>query len=340
LDEKHNDNHHHRRKSKDVINCTQQEWEHAKWVWKVSVATTVTVIDHLVWTHFIEANSFVIVTRETLSIDHPLRYFLKPFTFRIIAINYKASTNLVAERGPVHRAWGFPYDELTRVLQYSQKAYKYDKISNKIDPKMKQLLNDNEYPFIYDVERYFNIINTLVNSYFNIFYPINEPDIFENDEEIRTFYQHICIRLGINHIYTREKLIEIMVNLIIAVTGFHEHVGVVIDYLLQVDFMGTKLYKNATCANMQSYAQSLGVAILTGLRQPMLLEVDYSQFYSDWKNDTKHKYYNCYKPVVQLFDSFKQSCYNLSDEINNNNKTRIQAMNSFNPRNLETSVSI
>ena len=55
-----------------------KQWQHAKWAWKVTVMVHITLIDHLVNTHFIDSNSLVKNSIKYLSHTHKLRVFIKP----------------------------------------------------------------------------------------------------------------------------------------------------------------------------------------------------------------------------------------------------------------------
>lgn len=55
------------------------EWEYVKFVFRSSLFTLVTLVDHLYGMHLLEANSAVLAVRRSLSTAHPLRRFLSPF---------------------------------------------------------------------------------------------------------------------------------------------------------------------------------------------------------------------------------------------------------------------
>ena len=70
-------------------------WTYAKFRWRSSLFTLVTLVDHLYGVHLQVANAVAIASREQLSPGNPLRRFLTPFTFRTITINNNARNNLV-----------------------------------------------------------------------------------------------------------------------------------------------------------------------------------------------------------------------------------------------------
>jgi hypothetical protein len=98
------------RAAKEDINPEDNEydaWRHAMWAWRVSGLAMVTVSDHLVNVHMVAANAMVRASRTYLPIDHPLRAFLKIFTYRTVSINHKAYLTLTMRNGVINRNWAF-----------------------------------------------------------------------------------------------------------------------------------------------------------------------------------------------------------------------------------------
>ena len=69
-------------------------WTHAKFAFRSSLLTGVTLKDHLAATHLTIAATLVSASRDHLPATHPLRRLLKPFTYRTIAVNRAAGTLL------------------------------------------------------------------------------------------------------------------------------------------------------------------------------------------------------------------------------------------------------
>lgn len=69
-------------------------WTYAKFMWRSSVITLATIQDHLLIAHLIEANTLANTSKQFLPATHPLRIFLKPFTYRAININNSAAISL------------------------------------------------------------------------------------------------------------------------------------------------------------------------------------------------------------------------------------------------------
>ncbi|CAE7702595.1 cel6A, partial [Symbiodinium pilosum] len=58
------------------------DWERAKFRFRSTVFSLVTLVDHLYDMHLQQANLFVTAMREQMSEEHPIRRFMTPFTYR------------------------------------------------------------------------------------------------------------------------------------------------------------------------------------------------------------------------------------------------------------------
>jgi hypothetical protein len=321
-----------------LIKKGEQYWEHAKYVWRSTFFAYVTISDHLIVTHMIEANAFVTASRKCLAIDHPLRIFIKPFTYHTVSVNYQAAMSLVNERGLVHRIWAFDYDEFLKVCDYISMNYKFrilpDFISKTMYPSEKNGSEeewDKVYPIYHDLTEFWKIIQNYVTSFFRINYNVTvDNDDLPNDSSIREFINEICKQLGIPGITSLKIFINVLSQLIASSTGIHEHVGQISDYMLDPRFIGAKLQEGKQIQNIQTYSQILVLAVVTGLRMPGLLEdwshlIEYDQYHSE--NLDNYRY-------------FKSQLRDLSRDIDRRNKIRNYPFESYNPRYMECSTSV
>ncbi|UJR34850.1 hypothetical protein I4U23_027631 [Adineta vaga] len=199
-----------------------KDWIYAKYMWRSSALAMVTIRDHLLTTHFIEANTLTHISREFLPTTHPLRTFLKPFTYRTVTINYSAATSLINQGGLCHRIWAFEHDEFLKLCDYVIAHYRFRIMPNWIHRSMKlenQKLcstpcqedkkcpkcgyNSNDsnheenskeltkeqlewikyYPISDDLPSYWKIVRNYVRRFFEIEY--GKEDL-ENDDEMTT----------------------------------------------------------------------------------------------------------------------------------------------------------
>eukprot|EP00967_Tisochrysis_lutea_P097416 scaffold143058_cov30-Tisochrysis_lutea.AAC.2 len=70
-------------------------WEYAKFCFRSTLFTLVTVCDHLYGVHLQWSNVMVVAARECLSPEHPVRRLLTPYYFGTIQVNYIANHLLI-----------------------------------------------------------------------------------------------------------------------------------------------------------------------------------------------------------------------------------------------------
>ena len=73
-------------------------WEHAKFAFRSSLFSLVTLVDHLYGVHMQAGNVTATAAREQLGNNHPVRRFLVPFMYQTISVNDNARNNLVNPR--------------------------------------------------------------------------------------------------------------------------------------------------------------------------------------------------------------------------------------------------
>ncbi|UJR18088.1 hypothetical protein I4U23_004988 [Adineta vaga] len=331
-----------------LVEKDDQFWEHAKYVWRSSFFAYVTICDHLIVTHMIECNAFVTATRKCLPVDHPLRSFLKPFTYHNISVNYQAAMSLVNRRGLVHRIWAFDYDEFLKVCDYISTNYKFRLLPEFISPSMfpkgdaEKKEWDKVYPIYLDIKEFWRIIQQYVANFFEITYNLH---IDIDDEQVETnlsddklpvdsymmnFIDDLCKQLGIPGITSLKRFVDVLSQLIADSTGIHEHVGQISGYMIDPRFIGAKLQEGKEMQNIQTYTQILILTVVTGLRMPGLLE--------DWSHLIEHD--QNYQKNLKNYQEFKNDLRNLSKDIDQRNKTRKYPFQSFNPRFIECSASV
>ncbi|CAF1436727.1 unnamed protein product [Adineta ricciae] len=338
-----------------LIEKNDQFWEHAKYVWRSSFFAYVTICDHLIVTHMIECNAFVTATRKCLPSDHPLRVFLKPFTYHTVSVNYQAAVSLVNRRGLVHRIWAFDYDEFLKVCDYISANYKFRLLPEFISPTMSPKNNhvsreewDKAYPIYSDTKEFWRIIQQYVANFFHITYHLRveiDPDD-DNDEKrvdkdvcddklpvdsyMMDFIDDLCKQLGIPGITSLKRFVDVLSQLIADSTGIHEHVGQISDYMIDPRFIGAKLQEGREMQNIQTYTQILILTVVTGLRMPGIME--------DWSHLIEHN--QDYEKNLKNYQDFKSQLRKLSKRVDESNKTRRYPFQSFNPRFIECSTSV
>ncbi|KAG7344774.1 hypothetical protein IV203_032305 [Nitzschia inconspicua] len=314
------------------------QWRHAMWIWRVSTLALVTVADHLVNVHMIAANSLVTASRLHLSISHPLRSFLKIFTYRTIGINLKAYHTLVKRKGVVNRNWAFEEDDLQNLLESTPNTFKKN-FKHYIPESMR---NVKDYPVNQDLTEFCDVITKLVKNFLLIVYgsagskntkSCHLKRNMDNDPELQSFLEGLAKSLDLVHsrdLSSFDDIVDTFTSLICNVTGMHELVGQISDYFVHPKICGTTIRRGKEIDSIQIYQLNCTLVSSTGLRMPRLM--------GNWEHlVTRNRYGD---EAVVLLREFQKDLENLSVEIDKRNDSRAFPMSSFDPVHLESSVSI
>ncbi len=308
-------------------------WQHAKWAWRCTLMVGTTVADHLVGVHWLIGNYVTTASRTQLSPTHYLRLLLKPFTWRTLTINYGASDSLCPERGFVHRASALEYDALTKAFADSVGSLRFHTVRELVARKGAQHMGDR-FPWATDALALFEVIHRFVTRYVASY--ASDSEIMA-DTEINGFWSHLNTAPATVMFPSRspEGLIDILAQFIWSVTGLHEAVGTVHEYVMDPTFMGTKIRPGQEMADVQASMQYLLIMALTGLEMPALMDIGDAQ--GIFGGDRRGR---------AAFASFHAELSELAGHIQAANQRRAAdperpwPCETFNPMNLETGVSI
>lgn len=188
--------------SDDLESLHLAGWRHAMWAWRVSALALVTVQDHLVNVHMIAANSLVSASRGYLPVDHPVRAFLKIFTFHTISINNKAYKTLIMRKGVVNRNWAFEEDDLQQLFFSSKNNFK----KNFRDHIPESMRDVEDFPANHDLVNFCDIVTNLVRGYLFEVYSSPGSDSgskrrlqrsMNNDSYLHDFLENLAGHLGL-----------------------------------------------------------------------------------------------------------------------------------------------
>ncbi len=302
-----------------LYNSKDKEWEHVKFAFRSSLITDITLRQHLAYNHLVIANSMMIASRETLNKDHPIRRLLKPHYYRSANINWSAKSILIPTDQLAHRTWGFTHESWNELLTDVFSMWKYQ-------PFNEFLVNQNisELPLKEDGQDLWNVIELYVKSYLNIHFT---PESIIKDNDIIDFWNHhnkSSFNYGLPDL-TYNNIVNYLTNSIWWVTGGHELVGSIVEYLVYPNGYMPKICKGKITCDVQTFAQTLIIISLTGIKQVKLID--------NWT----HLFEDNEKECVSQFNyNLKQ----LSNVIEERNKNRPIKFNVCNPSVLESSVSI
>jgi hypothetical protein len=302
-------------------------WEHAKWAWRCTLNVGTTVTDHLVGVHWLISNYVTTASRTCLGPTHPLRLLLKPFTWRTVTINANAGDSLLPENGFVHRACAFTYPAMLRALDDSVGLLHFQTVREIVADKGAEAMGD-DFPWATDALALYEVIEAFVVDYLGRYYT---PETLLEDPEIQAFWDHLGTAPDTVRFPARDYdgIVAVLSQFIWAVTGLHEAIGTLTEYVIDPTFMGTKIRPNREMSDVQASMQYILIMALTGLSMPHLMDLKDAR--GVFGEDMRGR---------EAFSAFHEALEALAVRVGEANAQRRWPCRSFDPEVLETGVSI
>ena len=278
----------------DVYLPGQPGWEYAKFVFRSTLFSLVTLVDHLYGVHMQIGNSVTVAAREELPADHPVRRFLVPYSFQTITVNDNARNNLINPRSMGPRCFAFT-DQGTALawaaaprlvtsgedLRHTFRQHPQELFGLKIDFEL-YLETLRRYgadtPYRQQALLFWRINKRFVTAYLRHFYA--QPADLARDEEMRRFVVASFERLETADVARVLELapdafwglsVNLLTRFICLVTAGHEQVGTVPVYAQDVSFAAFAWPKGETCGTKQVAITSATLMAFTSTPMPMLL---------------------------------------------------------------------
>jgi len=190
---------------------------------------------------------------------------------------------------------------------------------------------DRIYPLDRDARDFWAIVRKYVEGFVHIEYETKMSVIMSN-KEVAHFLDAVCNQMGIATVQTIDDFINLVTQLICSATCYHEQVGQISEYMLNPTFIGTKLCgpsaQGDPVQTLQTYTQILVLATVTGRKMPGITQ-DFSHILPLGDGH------------LQNYQQFRKGLHDLVGAIDARNKYfRDWPLLSFNPRNIELSVSV
>jgi hypothetical protein len=310
------------------VRVRDASWEHVKYAWRASVFVAITVTDHLWGLHLRTGNEMVTALREQLSPEHPIRLLLKPFTYRTISVAHRAANTLVVERGLPHRGFSLTYDAFKRLLVHGSPLARLETFPDLLAARGVADLAD--FPWGDDGRALWAIIHRYVGANVGLHYP--DDAALAADVELQSLWRALDpIRSAKTsaRLVHRSELVDLAASFVFYVTGLHEHVGSLCEYLLDPRSMGGRVRAGLDLCDVQGSVIQMLLMAGTSLRQPALLE-DYSHLLP--RSHTSE--------ARTILDTLQADLRALVLEIARRNALRRHPFRSFDPTVLEVSVSL
>ena len=303
-------------------------WEHAKWHFRSAVFAYVTIVNHLGSLHLCISELTMEASREQLPADHPLRRLLKPHVYQAAKTQTTAAKILAEDHGIAHRLWPFNFDGLVELLKEGTDTAPFEAFPQWLKNSGLSNLSDEMYPYATDGLALYEICRDYVAGYVDIYFP---GESIVSDPAVQAFWQQIDTALPnstLGTLQTKDQLVDLVAQIIFAVSGWHSHVGALTRYLADPRFLTCKVRAGSELADIQSTFLVYSLNAVTGVNQPKLLD-DYTHMFLELNKDQ----------AVEVFQKFQDDLIALGREIDVRNETRSMPLRTFHPEVLDTAVS-
>jgi len=318
-----------------------KDWQYWKFVWRSSLASMITLQDHLQMAHYKVANVLAASTRRALQPEHPARRVLTIFSFGSISVNYKSMFALSVEDSALNRmlpvkdfkslAQIVPESlpDITETVKYFADESQWAQLPSRLQ----------EAPFYADGILLFRALRGLVQGYFDLFrdqWCRQEDDTLE-DLGLIALERDLAATLAAAHYqgeYVERKTCaqaaERFTAALYTVTTYHRHVGQVGDFYLDPEVAAFSWRDGEpTPRPMHALITSI-ITAGTGLPQPKLDE-DFSHVFNgmDREGDAK-----------ALWAKFRKELRDISATVAARNAKRTVPYYRADPSIVECSVAV
>jgi len=278
------------------------------------------------------ASNFLMTSSyENLGPDHPIRRLLRPHTYGAVKINRGATQTLATERGLLHRASALTWPALKKAFRVCFDLVRFEHINQTFTRNgMDGAIASGLYPFGQDTKAFVQILETYVHAYVDVYY--TDDAAIRDDRELVAFWNDLGVkeRSQIPELSGKRVLVGGLSMFILYVTGLHNHVGNVADYLVDPTFASPKIRTGSELADIQAAFQGLNIGLMTAMVRPKLINNWFHILLPD-----EHL-----PQTSAILETFQNELKALSDKIDRLNEQREMPCNALNPRLMLSSVSI
>jgi len=330
-----------------------KQWQYWKFVWRSTLITGITLVDHLHFTHFRTASLLSRAIRIKLPADHPQRRLLSIFTFGSIFVNIQATHVLLGRNHLLHRATPFSdflklshkvptmLDDVTdapAIQAIVEDAVWNDK--DKLSPKLRSL------PYYADGRLLWETIKKFITEIFQRSNVCTEEGALQ--KEIADFKKEVVAETFEAHYHIDERLKKFSADVncsdmflkviqhrmavyIFIVTGYHRHVGFVGDYYADPGLASMSWKSGEPYGRPRQHMIMSVVNVFTSMQQPLLKE-DYTHLFRGLAPDQEEH-------MTKAWRNFQADLQKVEEEIDRRNKEREILNINMSPKVLESAVS-
>lgn len=260
------------------------DWQYYKFVWRSTLITTITVVDHLHVAHYRCGSVVGKTVREVLMPDHPMRRLMSIFTWGTAFINQMAFHLLSFPNNIFHKGTPFDYATFsslnTLVPESVMAPVEQHKIflNATLFQAMPALLQ--QAPYFAHGRELFGALHRLIQRYWRAFVAdwtnkdgvLIDPQVMEMLEVFKR--EAMIVQSHEDSMRTasavEKDIVDGLTAIVWTLTGWHRHVGTVGDYYADPDLASFSWKDGEAFARPNQHLLVGSVAVFTAFRQPKL----------------------------------------------------------------------
>lgn len=221
-----------------LFTSNDDDWEHIKFVYKVSCFVFVQIYELFIKCYWIKALNFNITIKECLPTNHCLNRLCNIFNIGTISSINETFDEFCCENGLFHRLFAFEYKELIRLINDGINKYEYKSICDELR-EMGKICNDEYYPFYNDISSFYDVLYEFINNYMNIY--------FETDKELwsdgiyNNFFNQLLSSFKLDLENKKSNITAILTDLILSSIIYPSICGSHLYYFKSPNFIGLKI---------------------------------------------------------------------------------------------------
>lgn len=262
-----------------LVYPVDDDWEHAKWVWRCSLFLWSTAVFHLVHTHWIVSNAVTTSVRGLPPV-HPIRRLMHINTFGNAKVNQESLLALRPRHALLHHACALKYDSLQEVFITGAQDWRYQTLPDMMHASTLPDAVKQELPIFADGMKFWKTFHKFYQAYVDIYY--QDDAALLADQHMARYWSFECVpqyRTGLPPL-SKQALVDQLTHSCFHVSVYHQLVGDVIRYLKMPNSMVWHIREGQDMADAKAMLLTMNIATKTMRDMPELIGDEW--FFDVW----------------------------------------------------------
>jgi len=344
----------------ELVQRGDKQWQYWKFVWRSTLVTGITLVDHLHLAHFRAANLLSRAVRVSLPPTNPIRRVASIFTFGSIFVNLQAMHTLIGPNHMLQRATPFSsFTKLANIVPSGDSGLLADITEI---PAMRALLSDAEFaklppmlqasPFYSDSRLLVGALRKLTRRVMEV----SQKHICDAGSDWHRDWSALRLQVMKDTMAAQYAVSEEMMDVgrlrnmsacdlpearraleqrlvayLFLATGWHRHVGFVGDYYGNPSLATMSWKDGEAMGRPRQHMIMTYINVFTSTKQPLLKE-DYTHLFKGMVPDMEGEF-------SEMWQTFRQDLEEIEVEVDRRNEKREIVNYNGSPKVIECAVS-